>query len=303
MRRIGFLWAFDQNDPVRKSFHAAFMQGLAELGWTEGRNLRIDTRWNPRTPEQMRMFADELIALQPDILVTGTPRLTLAVQQQTRTVPIVFVGAGDPLSQGIVASLSHPGGNTTGVTDLFPGLGGKWLELLKECVPSLTRVALIFNPDIVSGPSNSQLAAAQAGSQYGVKTIEMPVRNTSEIERAIPAFAAEPGGGLIVLPPPLAGTERKLLNGLAIRYGLPVIYQDRSFVVEGGLLAYGTDLLYMFRHDGPPYVDRILRGAKPGDLPVQFPTKFTLAVNLTTAKVLGLMIPETFLLRADELIE
>jgi putative ABC transport system substrate-binding protein len=253
------------------------------------------------------MFADELIALQPDILVTGTPRLTLAVQQQTRTIPIVFVGAGDPLNAGIVASLSHPGGNTTGVTDLFSALGGKWLELLKECVPGLTRVALIQNPNLrnpnPTGRANVAIFAAEAGPQYGVTVVEMPVRNPDEIERAIPAFAAEPGGGLIVLPPPLAGPDRKLLNGLAIRYQLPVIYQDRSFAVDGGLLAYGTDMVSMFRNDAPPYVDRILRGAKPGDLPVQFPTKFILSVNLTTAKAMGIKIPEAFLLRADELIE
>jgi putative tryptophan/tyrosine transport system substrate-binding protein len=308
MRRIGFLWNFDQNDPLGKSWVGAFMQGLTELGWSEGRNLRIDDRWNPRTPEQTRMFADELIALQPDVLVTGTPRLTRAVQQQTRTVPIVFVGAGDPLDQGIVASLSHPGGNTTGVTDLFRALGGKWLELLRECVPSLTRVALIQNPDSAAGAIGGvrvgpSIAAVEAGSRYGVTIIEMPLRNPGEIERAIPTFAVEPGGGLIVMPPPLPGPDRKLLNGLAIRYGLPVIYQERSFAVEGGLLAYGTDMLAMFRHDAPPYVDRILRGAKPGDLPVQFPTKFILTVNLTTAKAMGLMIPESFLLRADELIE
>jgi putative tryptophan/tyrosine transport system substrate-binding protein len=305
VRRIGLLWNFNENDPIGKSWINAFIQGLAELGWAGGRNLRIDARWNPRTPEQTRTFVEELISLQPDVLVTGTSRLTLAVQQQTRTIPIFFLGAGDPVANGVVANLSRPGGNTTGVTDLFSALGGKWLELLKECMPTLTRAALIFNPDSTNAaaPPSTAISAKEAGSQYGVTVIDMPVRNPGEIERAIPAFAAEPGGGLIVRPPPLPGPDRKLINGLAIRYQLPVIYQDRSFAVEGGLLAYGTDMIAMFRNDGPPYVDRILRGAKPGDLPIQFPTKFILTVNLTTAKAMGLTIPESFLLRADELIE
>src|ERR1700722_2469294 len=175
VRRLGILWASEENDPARKVWIAAFMQGLAELGWVEGRNLRIDVRWNPRTPELMRMFAEELVALRPDVLVTGTVRLTRALQQQTQTIPIVFVGAGDPLAQGLVASLSHPGGNITGVTDLFESIGGKWLELLKECVPSLTRVAVIFNPDIsISSSGNpSAIAAVQAGSKYGVTATEM----------------------------------------------------------------------------------------------------------------------------------
>jgi putative ABC transport system substrate-binding protein len=306
VRRLGILWPIDEADLARRLWATAFTEGLAELGWVEGRNLRIDVRWNPRTPEQTRVFSGELVALQPDVLVTGTPRLTRALQQQTQTIPIVFVGAGDPLSQGLVANLYRPGGNTTGVTDLFSSIAGKWLELLKECVPSLSRVALVFNPDIAipnAGVRAFDLPAAEAGAQYGVKTISMPVRNAGEIEGAIRAFAAEPGGGLIVTPPPLSGAERKLINGLAIRYQLPVIYQDRSFAVEGGLLAYGADIVDMHRHGAPPYVDRILRGTNPGDLPVQFPTKFTLAVNITTAKAMGLTIPESFLLRADDLIE
>jgi putative ABC transport system substrate-binding protein len=305
-RRIGFLWNLDPNDPVGKSWVAALMQGLAGLGWVEGRSLRVDVRWDPRTPEQTRTFGQELIALHPDVLVTGTPRLTLALQQMTKTIPIVFVGAGDPLAQGIITSAAHPGGNTTGVTDLLPGLGSKWLELLKECMPSLSRVALIHNADLANpnpGANRSAISAAEAGAQYGVMVSETLVRNPDEIERAISAFAATSGGGLIVLPPPLPGPDRKLVNGLAIRHGLPVLYQDRSFAVDGGLLAYGTDMIYMFGHDAPPYIDRILRGEKPGDLPVQYPTKFILTVNLTTAKAMGLKIPESFLLRAAELVE
>ena len=303
VRRIGVLLPQDEADQAVKSWMAAFKRGLADLGWVEGRNLRVDVRWNPKTPEQTRMFIDGLIALQPDVLVTGVPRLVLAVQERTKTIPIVFIGAGDPLARGLVSSISHPGGNTTGVTDLLPGLGGKWLELLKECMPTLTRVALIRNAALGLPGTLTGNSAIEAGPQYGVTVTYKPVGNLDEIETKVRAFAADPGGGLIVLPPPLLDAERRLLNGLAIRYGLPVLYQERSFAAEGGLLAYGTDFLNMFGHDAPPFVDRILRGAKPGDLPVQFPTKFILTVNTTTARAMGLKIPEGFLLRADELIE
>jgi putative tryptophan/tyrosine transport system substrate-binding protein len=307
MRRIGCLWAFDQADPLGASWADAFMQGLAERGWTEGRNLRVDARWNPRTAEQTESAANELIALKPDVLVAVSPRLVRVLQQKTKTIPIVFVGAGDPLTNGLVPSLSHPGGNATGVTDLFYSIAGKWLELLRECVPGLSRVAVVYAADTVNGGVAGRpftaIAAAEAGTQYGVTVTDMPVGNLEDIERAIPAFAAEPNGGLIVLQPPLPAPRRKLINALAIRYLLPVTYGDRSFAAEGGLLSYGADFLYMFRSDGPPYVDRILRGEKPGDLPVQFPTKFILSVNLTTARAIGLKLPESLLARADELLE
>jgi putative ABC transport system substrate-binding protein len=302
MRKLGILWPHNENDPTTKVWYSAFILGLAELGWTEGRNLRIDVRWNPRTVELAQMFAKELIDLRPDILVTGTPRLTRALQQETQSIPIVLVGAGDPLALGLVKSLSRPEGNTTGITDIFPSISGKWLELLRECVPGLARVALIFNPIILTS-STPYDAAVQAGAKYGVHVTKNPVRNADEIERTVTAFAAEPGGGLIVLPPALLGPERQLLNRLAVQHRLPVIYQDRSFAVEGGLLSYGADMVDMHRHGAPPYVDRILRGAKPGDLPVQFPTKFTLVVNLKTAKAMGLTISEQFLNLADEVIE
>jgi putative ABC transport system substrate-binding protein len=300
-RRLGNLWVRDENDVLQRAMGDAFYQGLAELGWVKGRNLRVDERWSPRTAEEARTMAKELVELRPDVLTTGTFRLTRALQEQTKTVPIVFLGAGDPLSNGLVASLAHPEGNTTGVTDIFPSIAGKWLELLKECVPRLARVALIFNPD-VSGPMflGAIQAAVQASS--GVNATWMPVRNAGEIARAIAAFVEAPDGGLIVLPPPFLAPERQVINRLAVQYGLPVIYQDRSFVIDGGLLSYGADFVDLMRH-GAPYVDRILRGAKPSDLPVQFPTKFALVVNLKTAKAMGLTIPESFLLRADEVIE
>jgi putative ABC transport system substrate-binding protein len=302
-RKIGCLWPFDQSDLLGTSWTSAFMQGLAQRGWTEGRNLQVDARWNVRTPEQTESAVNELIAQQPDVLVAVTPRLTRALQQKTQAIPIVFVGGGDPLTSGLVTSLSRPGGNTTGVTDLFYSIAGKWLELLRECVPGLSRVAAVFAADTALPRPFTAIATAEAGTQYGVAVTDMPVGNLEDIERAIPAFASERNGGLIVLQPPLPAPRRKLIDALAIRYRLPVMYGDRSFAVEGGLLSYGADLLYMFGHDGPPYVDRILRGEKPGDLPVQFPTKFILSVNLTTARAIGLKIPESFLLHADELIE
>ncbi len=303
MRRIGFLWPFAEDDPARKSWTFGFMQGLRDLGWTEGRNLRIDARWKPGALEQARMFAKELVDLQPDVLVTGTGRLVRALQQETQTIPIVLVGAGDPLALGLVKSLSRPEGNTTGITDIFPSIAGKWLELLKQCAPGLARVALLWSPDALTGVEYFAVPVAQAGSQYGVTSVDMPVRNVDEIERAIPAFAAEPNSGLIVAPPSYSHAEREAINRLAVQHRLPVIYQDRSFAIEGGLMSYGADFLNIFRYGAPPYVDSLLRGAKPGDLPVQFPTKFTLVINLKTAKAMGLAIPEAFLLRADEVIE
>jgi putative ABC transport system substrate-binding protein len=216
-----------------------------------------------------------------------------------------MVGAGDPLASGLVASLSRPVGNTTRVTDIFPSIAGKWVELLKASAPNVARVALIFNPD-TSNPifvNTIEAAAIEAGSQSGVRAIKLPVRNVEEIERAIPDFAAEPNGGLIIVPPAPSGPERNAINRLALVNHLPTVYQDRTQAADGGLLSYGADIIEMTRRGGPPYVDRILRGAKPGDLPVQFPTKFIFVVNLKTAKALGIEVPPAVLVRADEVIE
>jgi putative tryptophan/tyrosine transport system substrate-binding protein len=304
VKRIGILWPYPENDPVRKLWHDAFMQGLAELGWTEG-NARFDVRRDPRSPEQLHLYIKELIDLKPDVLVTSTFRLTRAAQQQTKTIPIVLVGAGDPLANGLVSNLSRPDGNTTGITDIYPSIAGKWVELLKGCMPSLARVALVNNPDR-SNPRSTEIYGAivtQAAAPYGIATVSVQVRNLDEIKREIGAFGREPNGGLVILPPPFLGPEREVINRMAVQWRLPVIYQDRTFAVDGGLLSYGADMAEMFRRGGPPYVDRILRGAKPGDLPVQFPTKFTLVVNLKTAKAMGLTISEQFLNLADEVIE
>jgi putative tryptophan/tyrosine transport system substrate-binding protein len=306
MRRIGTLWRFRENDPLQQKWSAAFWQALAKLGWAEGRNLTVVSRWDPKTDEEARTFAKELVDLHPDVLITGTPRMVRALQQQTKTVPIVFLGAGDPLATGVVASLSRPEGNTTGVTDIFPSIAGKWLELLKDCVPGLTRVAVVGNPDrLISGLAiidNYAAIAAQAGAPHRVEVVKLPVRNISEIENAVTAFAGKPDGGLIVLPPPFSNAELETINRLALQHRLPTTYQDPSLLTDGGLLSYGANFLDMIEPLAS-YVDHVLRGAKPGDLPVQFPSKFRLVVNLKTAKAIGLTIPESFLLRADELIE
>jgi putative ABC transport system substrate-binding protein len=305
IRLVGALWQMEENDPVRKFWASAFVDGLAKLGWSQSRNLRIEARWTPRTSEQVQLDARALVDLKPDVLVVSTSRLVRALQEQTRTIPIVMIGAGDPLASGLVASLSRPEGNTTGVTDIFPSIAGKWLEFLKACAPNVARVALIFNPD-TSNPvfvKTIEAATIDAGAQSGVRAVKMPVRNVSEIERAIPGFAAEPNGSLIIVPPQPSGPEREAINRLALRHSLPSVYQDRTQAAEGGLLSYGADMIEMYRTGGTVYVDRILRGAKPGDLPVQFPTKFQFVVNLKTAKAMGLDVPTSVLLRADEVIE
>jgi putative tryptophan/tyrosine transport system substrate-binding protein len=234
IRRIGILWPQAESDPVRMAWDAGLRRGLAELGWVEGQNLRIDVRWDPATSEQARMLAKELIDLRPEVLLTATTRVTRAVQEETQTIPIVIMGAGDPQASGLVKSLSHPEGNTTGATDYFPSLAGKWMEILKDCVPGLARVALISNPDR-GIPTNAE-PALRAGIRYSVKTVEASVRNAEELKRIIETFAAEPDGGLLILPPPFLASERQLINGLAVQYRLPVIYQDRAYAVEGGLL-------------------------------------------------------------------
>jgi putative tryptophan/tyrosine transport system substrate-binding protein len=301
MRRIGVLMGYDENDQTAKAYFSGFTQGLAELGWAEGRNIRMDVRWAAANVARMRMFANELTDLQPDIIVVNSAEATKAVQRQTQTIPIIFMMAGDPVGNGIVGDISRPGGNITGFT-YESAIGGKWLELLKDAVPRLARVALIFNPELLGAEAYLPPIEA-AAAQYGVRAIRTPVRNPAEIERAIEAFAGEPNGGLILVPPPLLGAHRELINRLAIQHRLPTIYQDRHFATEGGLMSYGTDIGELFRRGGPSYVDRILRGAKVSELPVQFPTKFELVINQKTASAMGLEIPPLLLNRADEVIE
>jgi putative ABC transport system substrate-binding protein len=304
VRQIGVLNPGDENSSAAKLYWPLFTQGLEERGWVNGRNLRIEHRWAGGNVDRMRTLARELSDLRPDVIVVTSSRATKAAQEQTRTIPIVFVYAGDPVASGILTNIARPEGNTTGVTDLFPSIGGKWLELLKEAIPRLTRVALIFNPDF---RTEFMLTAIEAAAvQYSVKAMRIVVRDSAEIAPAIDAFATEPDGGIIVVPPVgLLPSSVQVINRLALQHRLPTFYNARFLGVaeEGGLMSYGADIPDLFRRGAPDYVDRILRGAKPSELPVQFSTKFELVINMKTAKAIGLTIPESFLLRADELIQ
>jgi putative ABC transport system substrate-binding protein len=301
VRRIGVLMPGDENDPVPKTFASAFTQALADLGWTDGRNVRMDRRGGAAiTPNHIRALAQELVAPKPDIIVAGSTLATVAVQGETRTIPIVFMGS-DPVASGIVTRLDRPGGNITGFGILEPSLGGKWLELLWEIAPRLKRAAILFNPDAVAA-SAYMPSFETAARSLKVTPITAPVHSDVEIETAIIALGREPGGGLVVMPDAFTLLHRAPIIAVAARNNLPTVYNDSVFARDGGLLSYGNDLTDALRR-AASYVDRILRGEKPGDLPVQFPTKFELAINLKTAKALGLTIPPNLLAVADEVIE
>jgi putative ABC transport system substrate-binding protein len=301
MRRIGVLMPGDENDPVRKDRLSAFMQALAELGWTDGRNARIDLRWYGDNANQIRALAQELVGLQPDIIVTSGTATTVALQQETRTIPIVFGTVGDPVDNGLVAALNRPTGNITGFASLEASLGGKWLELLSEIVPGLKRAAIMFNPD--TAPVSTYMPSFEtAARSLKIRLIIAPVHSDVEIETALVALGREPGGGVVVMPGALMTAHRASIILAAARNNVPAVYALSQAVRDGGLLSYGVDEVDIFRR-AATYVDRILRGAKPGDLPVQLPTKFEMVLNLKTAKALGLVVPPSILLRADEQIE
>jgi ABC-type uncharacterized transport system substrate-binding protein len=301
MRRIGVLMAFADNDPDAQANITAFQHALQKLGWTDSGNVHIDYRWGAGDPERIRAYAIELVGLKPDVILAVTALVLQPLRQETRSIPIVFTQIGDPVGSGLVASLSHPGGNITGFTPAEFSMQGKKLEMLKEMAPQITRVAVLFNPEQI--PQAGMLRAVEAvAPSVGVQLTAAAVRDAAEIERAIDQFAREPSGGLIVLPSGLTIVHRGLVIALAARYRLPAIYQYRQFVTDGGLISYGNDLADQYRQ-AASYVDRILRGEKPGDLPVQQPTKFELVINLKTAKALGLDVPPTLLARADEVIE
>jgi len=303
VRRIGVLLATAADDAEAQTRVGAFLQGLTQLGWTDGSNLRIDTRWATTNPDELRRHATELVALAPDVLVGGSGTTTAAaLLQATRTVPIVFAIVVDPVGAGFVASLARPGANATGFTAFEYGLSGKWLELLKQITPGVTRAAVLRDPGIASGIG--QFGALQAvAPSLGVELTPLDIRDAGEVERGIATFARAPNGGLIVTASPAATRHRDLIVTLAARHKLPAVYYDSFFVVRaGGLISYGPDWVDQFRR-AAVYVDRILKGEKPSDLPVQAPTKYELVINLKTAKALGLTVPPTLLARADEVIE
>jgi putative ABC transport system substrate-binding protein len=292
---------FAENDEVWQAYLASFRASLKELGWIEGRNVRFDVRFAGDSPEHTRAVATELVTKSPDLIFVSTNPVLSAVMEATRTIPIVFTWVSDSVGSGYVASLAHPGGNVTGFHNFEPAFGGKWLEVLKEVAPGVRRVAVLHVPEISANLALLR-AAETASKALGVTVIPAAVRNADDVERVLTAFAREPDGGLIVTPSPLTGTRRDVIIGVAGKLHLPAIYSFGFYSASGGLVSYGLDQLELVR-GAASYVDRILRGANAGELPVQLPTKYPLVVNLKTAKALGLKIPEAFLLRADEVIE
>jgi putative ABC transport system substrate-binding protein len=301
VRRIGVLMPWGESDPVPKTLVSAFTQALAGLGWTDGRNVRIDLRWGSDDTNRIRALAQELVSLKHDIILTGTTPATVALQRETRTIPIVFASVVDPVASGIVPGLNQPGGNVTGFANLEASLGGKWLELLSEIAPGLKRAAIMFNP-YTAAASAFMPSLETAARSLKVEPITAPVHSDAEIETAVIALGREPGGGVVVMADIFMSVHRAPIIMAAARNNVPAVYGQSYFAKDGGLLSYGVDPVDTFRR-AATYVDRILRGEKPGDLPVQFPTKFEMVVNRKTAKALGLAVPLSVLVRADEVIE
>jgi putative ABC transport system substrate-binding protein len=301
MRRIGVLMSVAADDPEGQARLTVFVQGLQQLGWTDGRNIRIDVRWGAGDADRYRKYAAELVTLAPDVILAASSSALEPLQRATLTVPIVFVTIADPVGAGFVNSLARPGGNATGFSQFEYGVIGKWLELLKEIAPGVTRVAVIRDPTISAGAG--QFGAIQtAAPSFGVEVNPVNMRDAGEIERAIAGFARSANGGLILTAGPLGTVHRELIVTLAARHKLPAVYYERYFVTGGGLISYGPHLIDQYQR-AAGYVDRILKGEKPADLPVQAPTKYELAINLKTAKALGLTVPPSLLARADEVIE
>jgi ABC-type uncharacterized transport system substrate-binding protein len=301
MRRIGVLINVAESDPVGKARLSAFVQRLKELGWTEGHNVRLDIRWGAGDHEAYRRYATELVALVPDVIVAVTSPIVAALQRATRTVPIVFAGVIDPVGGGFVSSLARPGGNSTGFALFEYTISVKWLELLKEIAPRLRRAA-VLRDDPATAAAIGQFAAIQAAGPIGIELSVIGLNDARAIEKVVAAFARDPNGGLVVTASGFGSNHPDVIPTLAARYKLPAVYHFRNFVSAGGLISYGPDLVGQLR-PAADYVDRILKGAKPADLPVQAPTKYELVINLKTAKALGLDVPPTLLVRADEVIE
>jgi ABC-type uncharacterized transport system substrate-binding protein len=303
LRRIGVLMSWDESDPEIKTFFSSFMQGLAKSGWTDGGNVQMEVRWAGGNVDRLRMFAKELVDLQPDVILATSTPATAALQQATRAIPIVFAGISDPVGAGFVASLPRPGGNITGFINMEGAFGGKWLEVLKEIAPDIKRAAIMFNPDTAPAGGSYYLPSFDAAARtLKVEPIAARVRSVAEIETVITSLGREPGGSLVVMPDAFMETHRGQIILFAARNNVPTVYSLSVFARNGGLLSYGADRVDIFRRSAS-YVDLILRGAKPAELPVQLPIKYEMTVNAKTAKSLGLDVPLFFQQRADEVIE
>src|SRR5262249_16768379 len=303
VRRSGNLMGYDEADPEAEVLLSEFSQGLAELGWSSGRNLRMDVRWAPGNTDMMHTFAKELVALQPDVILANSTPVTAALKHETATIPIVFAVVADPVGSGFVASLPHPGGNVTGFSSVEASIPSKWLELLTAIAPDLKRAAMIFNPDTAPYIKSYALPFFEAAARaLKIALVAAPVRSDAEIETVIAALGREPGGGLLGMPDNFVEIHRALIISLAARSNVPAVYQTPVIARDGGLLSYGADFGDIFRRSAN-YVDRVLRGAKPSDLPVQLAIKYLMVVNLRTAKALGFTVPQSILLIADEVIE
>jgi putative tryptophan/tyrosine transport system substrate-binding protein len=302
MRRIGMLEAFAESDHDAQSWVAAFREELRNLGWTEGRNIEMEIRWAGADVESMNRFAKELVALQPDLIVTSSTPATAAMLQQTHTIPVIFVVVADPVASGFVTSLARPGGNVTGFTPIVGSLGGKWVELLRDIAPRVARVTLLFNPPTATFVASYLNPFRAAGASLGVEVIVAPVNDMPELETLFATQAREPNGGFVVIPDVFTVGHRAEIISLAARFRVPAIYWSRSFPEIGGLISYGPFISDEYRR-AALYADRVLKGAKPSELPVQAPTKFELVINLKTAKALGLDVPQSLLATANDVIE
>jgi putative ABC transport system substrate-binding protein len=300
MRRIGVLLNLSEGDALSSSLFAAFRQGLQEAGWTEGRNARIDVRWGGGDRDRYRKYAADLVSLAPDVVLAATTDVVTSLQRAWRDLPIVFVGIIDPVGSGLIATMARPGGNATGFTVFEYAIAAKWLELLKEIAPQVTRVAVLRDANVASGIG--QFAAIQTVAAVGIELSAIGVRSASDVESAIAAFARDPNGGLVVTASGFGANQPTLIATIAARYNLPAVYPFGYFASAGGLISYGPYYPDQYRRAGG-YVDRILKGEKPADMPVQAPTKYELVINLKTAKALGLTVPPSVLARADEIIE
>jgi putative ABC transport system substrate-binding protein len=302
-RRVGVLMGWDENDPESNVWLSGFMRGLAGLGWTQGRNLRLDVRWTAGSVERARILAKELVDLRPDVIFADSTPQARAVHRETRTIPVVFALVSDPVGAGLVESLPRPGGSFTGFVAYEDGMASKWLELLTQIAPGIKRAAIMFNPDTAPGGGLYLLPSFESAAQsLKVEPIIARVRNEADIEAVITSLGSEPKAGLALSPDIFLAVHRASIISLAARNNVPAAYVTRFFVRDGGLVSYGPDFGDIFSR-AAPYVDRILRGAKPADLPVQLPIKFEIGVNVKTAKALGLTIPEQLLATADEVIQ